>query len=386
MPSGKKHIRYRPVKNRKKAPAGGLRYGPVFTGCPAVELAVERLYQAGDAQREERFWGLVKGLNYALQMQTHVLVPVRLTPEGSQGQFSWASHPIPPEKAGGLELWALSTPKGYKVLPAFTRPSEADASPATLGLPMAELPLQQVMEEALQREDLNGMVLNPWGRSATLDKGLLRGLLYAHGPEDAPGEAEARQGRQLAAQGRWAEAEPLFAASAALGCPEGLRRLAGCYDTGRGIGRDRRKAMTLWRKAAAQGDVLAQVAIGDRYAAGTARTPGDPGKALMAYRRACAMAETEMDITTWPVLCLRMAGAEAGATDKEQVARLLAEAVHGLHLLCKEEEDAEARQELARAVAALADCAREIYAGAANLQELLQKLAAQLNTESLHFN
>ena len=272
------------------------------------------------------------------------------------------------------------------MLPAFTRTSEADASPATLGLPMAELPLQQVMEEALQREDLNGMVLNPWGRSATLDKGLLRGLLYAHGPEDAPGEAEARQGRQLAAQGRWAEAEPLFAASAALGCPEGLRRLAGCYDTGRGIGRDRRKAMTLWRKAAAQGDVLAQVAIGDRYAAGTARTPGDPGKALMAYRRACAMAETEMDITTWPVLCLRMAGAEAGATDKEQAARLLAEAVHGLHLLCKEEEDAEARQELARAVAALADCAREIYAGAANLQELLQKLAAQLNTESLHFN
>lgn len=54
MPSGKKHIRYRPVKNRKKAPAGGLRYGPVFTGCPAVELAVERLYQAGDAQREEQ--------------------------------------------------------------------------------------------------------------------------------------------------------------------------------------------------------------------------------------------------------------------------------------------------------------------------------------------
>ena len=99
---------------------------------------------------------------------------------------------------------------------------------------MAELPLQQVMEEALQREDLNGMVLNPWGRSATLDKGLLRGLLYAHGPEDAPGEAEARQGRQLAAQGRWAEAEPLFAASAALGCPEGLRRLAGCYDHGPG--------------------------------------------------------------------------------------------------------------------------------------------------------
>ena len=139
MPSGKKHIRYRPVKNRKKTPAGGLRYGPVFTGCPAVELAVERLYQADDAGREERFWGLVKALNYAMQVQTRVLVPVQLTPEGSQSQFSWASDPIPPEKAKGLALWTLHTPKGYKVLPAFTKPDEADASPATLGLPMAAL-------------------------------------------------------------------------------------------------------------------------------------------------------------------------------------------------------------------------------------------------------
>lgn len=386
MPSGKKPIRYRPVKNRKKTPAGGLRYGPVFTGCPAVELAVERLYQADDAGREDRFWGLVKALNYALQMQTHVLVPVQLTPEGSQGQFSWASDPIPPEKAAGLALWTLHTPKGYKVLPAFTKPDEADASPATLGLPMAELPLQQVMEQALEREDLTGMVLNPWGRSATLDKGLLRGLLYAHGPDDAPGEAEARQGRRLAGQGRWEEAAALFAASAEKGCPEGMRRLAGCCDAGRGVARDRRRAMTLWRKAAADGDVLAQVAIGDRYAAGTARTPGDPGKALMAYRKAQAMAETEMDITTWPVICLRMARAEARSTDSEQAVRLLAEAAHGLHILAGEEDDGVVGQELARAVAGLTEYAKAVYAGAENLQELLKKLAAQLNTESLHFN
>ncbi len=386
MPSGKKHIRYRPVKNRKKTPAGGLRYGPVFTGCPAVELAVERLYQADDAGREERFWGLVKALNYAMQVQTRVLVPVQLTPEGSQSQFSWASDPIPPEKAKGLALWTLSTPKGYKMLAAFTRPEEADASPSTLGLPMAELPLQQVMEQALEREDLTGMVLNPWGRSATLDKGLLRGLLYAHGPDDAPGEAEARQGRQLAGQGHWEEAASLFAASAAKGCPEGMRRLAGCCDTGRGVARDRRRAMALWRKAAADGDVLAQVAIGDRYAAGTSRTPGDPGKALMAYRKARAMAETEMDITTWPVICLRMAWAEARATDSEQAVRLLAEAAHGLHILAREEDDGVVGQELAHAVAGLTEYAKAVYAGAENLQELLKKLAAQLNTESLQFN
>ena len=42
MASGKKQIRYRPVKNRRKEPAP-LRYSPVFTGCPAVELAIQRL-------------------------------------------------------------------------------------------------------------------------------------------------------------------------------------------------------------------------------------------------------------------------------------------------------------------------------------------------------
>ena len=41
------------------------------------------------------------------------------------------------------------------------------------------------------------------------------------------------------------------------------------------------------------------------------------------------MAETEMDITTWPVICLRMAWAEARATDSEQAVRLLAEAAPG---------------------------------------------------------
>ena len=114
MPSGKKHIRYRPVKNRKKTPAGGLRYGPVFTGCPAVELAVERLYQADDAGREERFWGLVKALNYAMQVQTRVLVPVQLTPEGSQSQFSWASDPIPPRKGQGARPVDPEHPQGLQ--------------------------------------------------------------------------------------------------------------------------------------------------------------------------------------------------------------------------------------------------------------------------------
>ena len=136
MPNGRKHTRYRPVKHRRKAPAAAPQYGPLYTGCPAVELAIERLYQADDSAREDRFWGLIRSLNYALQMQTRVLVPVQMHPDGQRAQFSWAEHPIPAEKAAGLDLWTLNTPKGQKLLPVFTTPEQADGSPVTLGLPI----------------------------------------------------------------------------------------------------------------------------------------------------------------------------------------------------------------------------------------------------------
>ena len=386
MPNGRKHTRYRPVKHRRKAPAAAPQYGPLYTGCPAVELAIERLYQADDSAREDRFWGLIRSLNYALQMQTKVLVPVQVHPDGQRAQFSWAEHPIPAEKAAGLDLWTLNTPKGQKLLPVFTTPEQADGSPVTLGLPMAELPLQQVMEDTLAAADRSAVVVNPWGRSAALDKSILRGLLHARSEEDAPGEAEVRQGRQLACDGEWGAAWALFEAGAAQGSAEALRRMAYCCDNGLGAKRDRRRALSLWKKAAAAGDIPAAVAIGDRYAAGTARTPGDPGRALMAYRRAAALAETEMDITTWPLICLRQAQYEARGIDLERAARLLAEAVQGLRLLWQETGDPDARHEMLRAAADLADCALAAYDGAETVRESLRKLSAQLNTESLHFS
>ena len=62
-------IRLRPVgtrKHRQNAPA----YSPAGTGCPAFEQAVENLYKG---QNEESFWTLMGALNYALEMETHVL-------------------------------------------------------------------------------------------------------------------------------------------------------------------------------------------------------------------------------------------------------------------------------------------------------------------------
>ena len=49
---------------------------------------------------------------------------------------------------------------------------------------MADYTLQDAMELALSTEGIDGVVLDPWSHSATLDGALLNGLLHAgHTPE-----------------------------------------------------------------------------------------------------------------------------------------------------------------------------------------------------------
>ena len=72
---GAARLRLRPVgaADRKKLP----EYGPLGTGCPAIERAVAALYKG---QNEESFWALMGALNYALELETHVLVPLQTAP------------------------------------------------------------------------------------------------------------------------------------------------------------------------------------------------------------------------------------------------------------------------------------------------------------------
>ena len=67
---GAARLRLRPVgaADRKKLP----EYGPLGTGCPAIERAVAALYKG---QNEESFWALMNAINYALELDTRVLVP-----------------------------------------------------------------------------------------------------------------------------------------------------------------------------------------------------------------------------------------------------------------------------------------------------------------------
>ena len=62
----------------------------------------------------------------------------------------------------------------------------------------ADYTLQDAMELALSTEGIDGVVLDPWSHSATLDGALLNGLLHAgHTPED-PGDEKADAGKEAA--------------------------------------------------------------------------------------------------------------------------------------------------------------------------------------------
>lgn len=289
----KEPLRRRAVRRVQSKPTGarGLEYGPNTTGCPAVAQAIERLY-AG--QTEETFWALMSALNYALEMETEVLVPLDAVQGMQVGVAPWAANPIPEEKAGSLRFWTLCSERNRKMwVPVFTSGKNALQGRSTATRPMVQKKLQDVMEQVLADKALTGVVIDPWGRSASLERSLLNGLLHAQPAMQQEMEPQAQQLENR-----------------------------------------------IW-------DLMRQ---GDAFAAGQSGNAPDPGCALMAYRRAYAAACAQPDITYWPELCLRLAQYEVRYTDCEEALRLAVEARHGLRLRLAEGDET-ARPELEHAEA-----------------------------------
>ena len=114
---GAARLRLRPVgaADRKKLP----EYGPLGTGCPAIERAVAALYKG---QNEESFWALMNAINYALELDTRVLVPLEAASDQPDGAAPWAEHPVPSGCKGPTAL-DPAHPEG-PVLPAGVHLSE----------------------------------------------------------------------------------------------------------------------------------------------------------------------------------------------------------------------------------------------------------------------
>ena len=321
--------RFRPVGSRKKKAAP--QYSPAGTGCPVVEQAVERLYRE---QNETHFWNLMNALNYALELKTRVLVPLDAAADPQSGPAPWASMPIPAEKAEGLDPWLLHTRKERSYLPLFTSVKTAEAERATATRPMAEREMREAMEYALNTDGIDGVVIDPWTNSATLDGSILNGLLKSERGSEGPGLEELDAGYDAARQGSWAEAVQHYEKAVEAGSAEALALLGDCLYQGRGVRRSKVQARRMWKKAAQAGEVQAMIALGDDCAA----SGGEMAETLQYYRRAQSAAREVPDIAYTPQVCLRLAQYETQYLSRKKALLQVAEAVQGFRILQAEGE------------------------------------------------
>ena len=206
---------------------------------------MERLYRE---QNETHFWNLMNALNYALELKTRVLVPLDAAADPQSGPAPWASMPIPAEKAEGLDPWLLHTRKERSYLPLFTSVKTAEAERATATRPMAERGMREAMEYALNTDGIDGVVIDPWTNSATLDGSILNGLLKSERGSEGPGLEELDAGYDAARQGSWAEAVQHYEKAVEAGSAEALALLGDCLYQGRGARRSKVQARRMWKK------------------------------------------------------------------------------------------------------------------------------------------
>ena len=184
------------------------------------------------------------------------------------------------------------------------------------------------MELVLDAPDIDGVVIDPWGHSATLDEALLNGLLHASRDTDEPGEEELHKGSQAALAGQWADALHYYEQAAEQGRAEALSMLGELLYEGKGVRRSAVQARRMWKKAAEAGDVLAMIALGDDCMA----SGKGPGAALRYYRQAQTAARPTPDIAYMPQVRLRMAQYETQYLSRPRALAEMAEAKQGFKI------------------------------------------------------
>ena len=197
-----------------------------------------------------------------------------------------------------------------------------------------ERSLRSAMEYALETDGIDGVVLDPWTSSATLDVSLLSGLLRSERGSDNPGAQELEAGHAAARAGDWQEAAARYTAAAEAGSAEALSALGDCLYYGRGTRKNKTQARRMWKKAAQAGEVQAMIALGDDCAA----SGGEMAETLQYYRRAQSAAREVPDIAYTPQVCLRLAQYETQYLSRKKALLQVAEAVQGFRILQAEGE------------------------------------------------
>ena len=88
-------------------------------------------------------------MNYALELQTKVLVPLDAAVDPQSGAAPWAHLPIPEERAEGLPPWLLHARKERHYLPLFTSVKNAEAEKASATRHLLSKSLPRLFQELL---------------------------------------------------------------------------------------------------------------------------------------------------------------------------------------------------------------------------------------------
>ena len=208
----------------------------------------------------------------------------------------------------------------------------AEAERATATRPMAERGMREAMEYALNTDGIDGVVIDPWTNSATLDGSILNGLLKSERGSEGPGLEELDAGYDAARQGSWAEAVQHYEKAVEAGSAEALALLGDCLYQGRGVRRSKVQARRMWKKAAKAGEVQAMIALGDDAAA----SGQEAAAALQYYRRAQSAARGMPDVSYTPQIRLRIAQCETRYVSRKKALMELAEAEQGFCIQLEE--------------------------------------------------
>ncbi len=161
-------------------------------------------------------------LNYALELETHVLVPLRRPALGAHRLPRGRSTPSRRKRLRAC-FWTLHNERAAPGCRCSPPCAAAGADRSTAARPMADYTLQDAMELALDTPGIDGVVMDPWSNSATLDGALLNGLLHAgHTPEE-PGARRRKPVRKPPAPGHWAAAAECYEKAAEQGSSPGYR-------------------------------------------------------------------------------------------------------------------------------------------------------------------
>lgn len=265
--------------------------------CETLARQISQWYDAG--QNDEQL--LMNAFATQLRKEGAVLVPVILPDSFLQTLAQVKTQEELQSLNQNIGLQSLETEDGVWYV-AFTSEEEAHSDFGdTATMPFY---LRQLMTIAASTEDCVGLIVNPWSeQSISIPKVGIQMILEKGQPMTTE-EVAYYRAEEAYRRGNYEGLPEVLQPIAEAEFPKALTLLGDCYYYGRGIGKDKGKARSLWETAAAKEDANGAGKLADMYQNGDLEP--NPGFANALYHRCFDLARKDKSIDCYPDACLRM--------------------------------------------------------------------------------